>query len=68
MNSRYVVLDQGSILVHSNRVDVSLHGQLIWVADCFLDIGVMAGKISAGKEMEYLDHLTAAALEYWIFP
>ncbi len=56
-DEQQLVFDQASIVVHSNEAKASSHGQLIGAANCFLDIWVVAGKISAGEEMEYLDNL-----------
>ncbi len=56
-DEQQLVLDQGSILLHPNEAEVFSHGQLIGAVNCFLDIWVMARKISAREEMEYLDNL-----------
>ncbi len=52
-----VIVDQGSIVVQPSQTDLGSHGQVIGVANCFLNIWLATGKIDLGEKSEYLDHL-----------
>ncbi len=52
-----ILLEQGSLVLHLQQGEISLHGQLIGAANCFLDIWVAASKITTSEKSEYLDHL-----------
>ncbi len=44
-------------MVHMQQGEISSHGQLIGVANCFLDTWGVASKITTGEKIEYLDYL-----------